>query len=453
MDIGRKIPTTYLQMPAFLGIVTLALVTVILLFLSHFVISMSTSAITPITVTSVTTMNIVNTVHAVPTLKDPNLIVQTVTSGLNSPTSAAFIGVDDMLVLEKNTGTVQRVKNGIILPQPLLDVNVASNSERGMLGIDVMQVITPILPPSARLFNVFLYYTESQSADGGAAIANRLYKYSFVDDARLGPAMGKMFSPKLLLDLPVTPGPNHNGGTIMIGPDKNVYAVIGDLNRQTRAQNFENGPEADGSGGILRVTQEGLTVGNGIIGNTHPLNKYFGYGIRNSFGLDFDPITGKMWDTENGPGTNDEINLVEPGFNSGWRDLMGIAPNDFDFGNLVSFGGTGHYRDPEFVWTDTVAPTAITFLDSNELGSQYENDIFVADVNHGRIYNFDLNPQRTSLVLGGALSDKIADTDGESEAVIFGEGFSRLTDLKVGPDGYLYAISIGTGTIYRIVPN
>ena len=58
-------------------------------------------------------------------------------------------------------------------------------------------------------------------------------------------------------------------------------------------------------------------LGKGILGNTYPLNLYYAYGIRNSFGMDFDPVTGKLWDTENGPDYGDEINLVEPGFNSG----------------------------------------------------------------------------------------------------------------------------------------
>jgi len=65
----------------------------------------------------------------------------------------------------------------------------------------------------------------------------------------------------------------------------------------------------DGTGGILRVTQDGKTVGSGIIGSSDPLNKYLAYGVRNSFGLDFDPVTKKLWDTENGPSSNDEINL------------------------------------------------------------------------------------------------------------------------------------------------
>jgi glucose/arabinose dehydrogenase len=381
-----------------------------------------------------------------PTIADSNLQVQTVATGLNLPTSMAFIGPNDILVLEKETGMVKRIKDGEVLPEPLLDVNVATESERGMLGIDVLKL-------TSNLYYVFLYYTKAQSSDGGTPIANQLVRYLLINHPALGPAQGRMVAPKLLLNLPATPGPNHNGGKVVVGSDRNVYTVLGDLNRQTQAQNFENGPSPDGTSGILRVKQHGKTVGAGILGSTHPLNKYFAYGIRNSFGLDFDPVTGRLWDTENGPESNDEINLVEPGFNSGWADIMGMAPDGFDFNNLVNFGGRGKYSNPEFVWTESVAPTAIEFLTSSKLGTQYQNDMFVGDFNNGRIYRFDLNPQRTDLVLSGVLTDKIANTDSETQSVIFGEGFGGVTDLKVGVgDGYLYVLSIRHGALYKILP-
>lgn len=388
-----------------------------------------------------------NAAFAAPSLKDTNLQVKTVATGLSKPTSMAFLGPNDILVLEKNTGLVKRIKNGVILSAPL-DVNVATDSERGMLGIDVTRRGT-----STTQFNVYLYYTLAQSKDGGTAIANRLYKYVLVIDPRLGPAQGRMSLSSLLLNLPVTPGPNHDGGQVAVGPDANVYTVIGDLNRRTQAQNFETGPAPDGTGGILRVTQDGKTVGSGIIGSTSPLNKYFAYGVRNSFGLDFDRVTHKLWDTENGPSSNDEINLVDPGFNSGWKDLMGFAPAGFNFDNLVNFGGKGKYSNPEFVWTQPVGPTAIKFLTSSKLGTVYQNDLFVADYNKGRIYDFNLNSGRTGLVLSGVLSDKIANTDSETQQAIFGQGFGGITDLKVGPgDGYLYVLFYGNGAIYKILP-
>ena len=164
----------------------------------------------------------------------------------------------------------------------------------------------------------------------------------------------------------------------MIGPDDNIYTVIGDLAQRNRslAQNVENSKDPDGRGGILRITQDGYTVGNGILGYTHPLNKYYAYGIRNSFGIDFDPLTSNLWDTENGPDYGDEINLVRPGFNSGWSKVQGIWTVPFglkylpssnlqyklDFAqkkpdNLVEFNGKGEYSPPEFTWNKTVGPT------------------------------------------------------------------------------------------------
>jgi len=358
----------------------------------------------------------------------------------------AFLGPNDILVLEKDTRLVKRIKNGVILSAPLLDVNVATSSERGMLGIDVKR-----RGSSTTQFDVYLYYT--LASNGGDAIANRLSKYVLVIDPRLGPAQGRMTAASTLLNLPVTPGPNHDGGKVVIGPDANVYTVIGDLNRRTQAQNVETGAGPDGTGRVLRVTQDGSTVGSGILGSSSPLNKYFAYGVRNSFGLDFDPVSGKLWDSENGPGSNDEINLVDPGSNSGWIDLMGFAPSGFNFNNLVNFGGKGKYSDPEFVWTQTVAPTAIEFFTSNKLGSAYQNDMFVGDFNKGRIYDFNLNSGRTAISLSGVLADKIANTDSETEQAIFGQGFGGVTDLKVGPgDGYLYVLSYGNGTIYKILP-
>ena len=95
---------------------------------------------------------------------------------------------------------------------------------------------------------------------------------------------------------------------------------------------------------------------------------------------------------------------------------------------------------------------ALKFLNSDKLGKQYQNDISVGDVHNGRIYHFDLNEDRKGLVLEGPLDDKVADDDDENEDIVFGEGFGSVSGLEVGPDGYLYVVSIGLGGIYRIVP-
>jgi aldose sugar dehydrogenase len=393
------------------------------------------------------------------TIRDPNLNIETVAEGLEFPTTMAFLGTNDFLVLEKEKGTVQRIVNGKMLPEPILDVNVGASQERCMCGI----AISTSTPGHTY---IFLYFTETESADkedvlqGNDPIGNRLYRYELVND--------KLVNPKLLLDLPATPGPRHNGGAVVIGPDNNLYIPIGDIDgtyqseeSETLAQNFPDGVEPDGRSGILRITQDGNQVPNGgIIGDETPLSLYYAYGIRNSFGINFDPVTGNLWDTENGPGESDEVNLVEPGFNSGWAQVQGMSASssnnndqDFNSGNLVDFDGRGTYSEPEFEWRTTLGPTALLFLHSDRLGSQYQNDIFIGSIVTGNIYRFDLNEDRTQLILAGELEDKIAETrETGTEDIVFGEGFAGISDLEVGPDGYLYVVSLGQGKIFRIVP-
>ena len=120
--------------------------------------------------------------------------------------------------------------------------------------------------------------------------------------------------------------------------------------------------------------------------------------------------------------------------------------------NLLDFGGKAKYSAPEFSWFNVVGPTGIKFLDSDKLGTQYQNDIFVGDFHNGNLYHFKLNKDRTGLALDGALADNIANDDTELSTAIFGNEFGSISDLEVGPDGYLYIVSIGLGAIYRIVP-
>lgn len=374
-----------------------------------------------------------------PDLRESTFKLDKIVDGFSRPTGMSFLGPNDFLVTEEDTGKVKRVIDGRI-SQTVLDVDVSTNDSRGLIGIDSTNVANKTF--------VFLYFTESSSKDDGEPIGNRLYRYELIN--------GQLTDQKLLLDMPAGPGSKDNGGPIVIGPDNNVYSVVGhvagdgDKGHETKAQNFKRGPDADGSSGIHRVTIDGNIVDSGILGSTESLDTYYAYGIRNTFGMDFDPITSKLWITENGVYSNDEINLVEPGFNGGWKHVTGLAPSNFDYTELVTFNGSGKYSDPEFVWNNTVSPTALLFFNSDKFGPEYKNDMFVGDYEFGRIYHFGLNSERDALLLNGSLADKIADNDSELQNNIFGEDFGVPTDLEIGPDGMLYVSSLRDGTIYRI---
>jgi glucose/arabinose dehydrogenase len=429
-----------------------------------------------------------------PQLTNSTLKAELITSDLAAPTSIAFLGPNDILITEKNKGTVQRIVNGEILKEPLLDVNVANEAERGMLGIAVSKNST-----NHKTY-VFLYYTESSDVqDGtddcerlnycpiGEPVGNRLYRYELIDD--------RLVNPYLLLNLPASPGADHNGGGLLIGPDDNVYVMSGDGDScaarscqrgiehsvlKSQSSNVEKGMFPTGRAGVLRVTQDGQIVnGKGILGDEHPLDMYYAYGIRNGFGMDFDPLTGRLWDVENGPGYGDEINLVEPGFNSGYIRAQGpwqltdynmlnsanapFEQNEELYKEIVSnrisedsrsffnFNGKGKYSNPELTWYQTVAPTSLIFFHSTKLGHQYENDIFVGDIKYGNIYNFNIDKHRTALLLKDKLADKVVDSMGELDTILFGEGFGAISDLEIGPDGNLYIVSFGKGSVYKIV--
>ena len=384
---------------------------------------------------------------AQPSIGVPSLTAELVLDGLSSPTSIAFLDENNILLLEKE-GSVRLISNGQLQPQPLLQLEgVESNNERGLLGIEIMNN------------KVFLYVTESGAQVEGIPtegdVRNRVYSYTWDGTS--------LTNPQLIADLPAGPGTNHQGGKLKIGPDNQLYVIVGEMQREGQLQNFQSGPAPDDTGVVLRVnpTDGSPSSGNPFSSDpANPMSKYYAYGIRNSFGIEFDPVTGKLWDAENGEDVFDEINLVQSGFNSGWKQVMGpIAANTgVSESSLVNFPGS-QYADPVFSWSESRGVTDIEFFNSTALGSNYENGIFVGDITTGTLFYFEPNADRTGMALESdpLLSDLIADSDEEISSVTFGTGFTGITDIETGPDGNLYILTFdrgadGLGSLYRISP-
>lgn len=359
-------------------------------------------------------------------------------TGLAFPTTMSFVN-DDILVLQKNNGFVLFVdKNGKLLPDPLLDLNVANMYENGALGI------------ISKDSNVYIYYTESDS-DGQEPIANNIYKYKWSNNS--------LQDPRLVKSLPAFPESLiHNGGIMVIDSKDTLYAVIGD-------QNMVNG-------GTILQNLFGSPNDTGVIIPVESDDDYFAIGIRNSYGLTIDPITGNMWQTENGPGSFDEINLVSPGFNSGWSahtgpisdaridviqlpDIFGIWKSylQLSFAGIISsfhLDESYEYHDPKFSWKKPVAPTGIAF--SNLSFGEYGDWIFVGDCNNGNIYKFKLNLERNELIFDNeSLQDLVLNENDDNNEILFGQGFGCITDIKF-KDDKMYVVSLTDGIIYRISP-
>ena len=375
----------------------------------------------------------------IPVIFDDNLIVEEFVTGLNFPTTMDFIG-NDIFVLEKNSGNVRLIKNGILQTEPILRLDVGSYRENGLFGIAVKDE------------SVYLRYsTEGGKNDPGT---NWFYKYHW--DGK------KLTNPILIKKIDA--GEVHNGGVMTVDSSGSIFTIIGELG------NKKNGPFQNQIAGKIDDT--------GVIMVIEPTEEYHAIGIRNGFGLTFDPMTGLLWDTENGPATTDEINLVQKGFNSGWDKIMGHTKNDMEkasafseniflperwynffvkilkgddvFSNFNTVYGKFEYSEPEFTWVKPIGVTSIHFVHSSKF-QDYHNTVLVGDFNHGYLYKFTLNEERNGFVFNDKnLQDLVLNIGDKNDEIVFGTGFAGITDIKEGPDGCIYIVSIGAGKIFRI---
>ena len=387
---------------------------------------------------------------SLPQLNDEALRVEPVIEEeLLFPTSMVFVDNDTLLVTQKNDGDVISIINGTVKSQPAVSVEVNNEGFKGLLGIAAMEKPSS----SSHTKFVFLYFTESL---GGDETRNRVYRYEWNQENQV------LVNGTMILDLPAEPESVHNGGKLEADRNGNLYAVIGDLSRDGQLQNVRQGPAADDTSVIIRIIQNGSGAADNPFSKSsnERMQKYYAYGIRNSFGLAIDPISGLLWDTENGPDSYDEMNIVHPGFNSGWNQIMGpishssIEQEDLEE-ELMIFDGS-KYADPIFSWKDPVGLTDLEFLNSTALGLEYAYNLFVGDINNGNLYYFELNDSRTGIKLDDNdledLTDQVADDEQQLSEIVFGSGFEEgITDIETGPDGFLYILTFN-GSIYRILP-
>ena len=486
-----------------------------------------------------------------PALLDPSLRLRTVVSGLALPTSIAFLDEDDLLVLEKDTGRVLRVTDGLV-QGTVLDLSVNNASERGLLGI----ALHPDFPADR---GVYLYWTcrssapldedpfrpeERECSDANMVglpdtndvlrvplLGNRVDRFVW-DGSKL--TFDRHLATFLAFQNDGAPDPpnqddaaqpargNHDGGVIAFGPDGKLYVLVGDLGRRSALQNLPCGPVrtcADGtmpddqfggpapddahfSGVIARLNADGSTpadnpffAAGAAIGGEVGANvaQIYSYGLRNSFGMAFDPVGGGLWNQENGEDAFDELNRVEPGENSGWIQIAGpvsrvaeykaietTSLHHEDFPNLQQFRWPpefiadtpqdalarlfvlpgSHYSDPEFSWKHVLAPSAIGFVAGRGLGPQFAGDLFVGfavpEPLGGPLFRLNLTGNRKKIgVDDPRLEDRVADNTTfhemtESESLLIGTDFGVVTDIETGPNGHLYIVSLTEGAVYEI---
>ena len=375
------------------------------------------------------------------TMLDPNLQAEVLlNTGIAQPIGIVFLAANDYLVLEKASGQIKRVINNVLQPQPVLDLAVNSNSERGLLSM----VLNPNFPTDP---SVYIRWTESSTgADSGVVsevplLGNRVDRFVW-NGTSLTMANNILMLRARQTDNVAVPGhpgtnnaaeqANHNGGVLKFGPDGKLYLFMGDQGRRGMLQNLPIGPflaepfaddafggpnpdNAHLTGVILRLEPDGtaptsnpfFAAGAAVGGEAGAnIQKIFSYGHRNGFGMAFDPIAGNLWETENADDAYAELNRVIPGMNGGWVQLAGPLSRmaDWKFIETTMFGSNlqqvrypptrgaynatlalsrmfmlpgAVYVDPELSWKYEIGPAGTTFVTGNALGAEYNGTLWM----------------------------------------------------------------------------
>lgn len=314
-----------------------------------------------------------------------------VASGLAWPVSFAFAPDGRILYNERYTGRIRAFANDQVAPGEIANVSVVTNGEQGLLGL----ALDPDFSTSPW---VYVYHTHFDSGLG--RVANRVLRIS---------AGNPSLAPEVLLD-PIPAGARHNGGILGFARDGTLFITTGDATVSTNSQD-----NASLAGKILRINRDGTIPAD----NPIPGSPVYSLGHRNVFGLDFHPVTGQPYVSENGPTSDDEVNLIEPGRNYGWPLVTGDA-ND------------PRFVDPIMAFATVIAPTGLAFYTGDV--AAWQDSFFLGDWNRGVLQRIELAPPDYRQVVLRETIDTV--------------GPNGILDVEMGPDGYVYFST--TGTIYRL---
>jgi glucose/arabinose dehydrogenase len=333
----------------------------------------------------------------------PAGFTETQISGLSSPT-AMEIAPDGRIFVCLQGGALRVIKNGGLLPTPFLTLSVDSTGERGLLGI--------AFDPNFATNNfIYLYYTVPSTPRH-----NRVSRFTANGDVAV-PG-----SETILLELDnLTSATNHNGGALHFGPDGKLYIAVGENATTSNAQTLSNM-----LGKILRINKDGSIPGdnpffNDAVGNNRSI---WALGLRNPFTFAFQPGTGRMFINDVGASTWEEINDGIRGSNYGWPNTEGVTSNPA-------------FRSPLFAYSHGISLTtgcaiaggAFYNPSTVQFPASFVGKYFFADLCSGWIRVFD---------------------PATGTASAFASGISQPVDLKVGADGSLYYLSIGSSSLFRV---
>lgn len=333
----------------------------------------------------------------------PGVQDSVILTDMDHPVALAIDAEGRIFYTEKDTGRVRLIVNGQLQPQAVITVPVRTVGEAGLIGI-------AFDPDYALNHFMYIYHTSPDPVE------NRIVRFEEVDGVALNPTIVYTFPHQ------ARSWDMHIGGNLHFGPDGRLYVTVGEDGTPTLAQDLGN-PHG-------KIHRFNATVplspppDNPFYTTPGAVQSIWALGLRNSFDFDFDPLTGWLWASENGPTHDDEINLLVPGGNYGWPVCIGPCdPPD------------PRYIDPQWGWTPVIAPTAVKFYSGNQI-PQWRNQLFMCSFLDRQLRHLILDAGRQNIV---------------QETIV--EGVPCTLDMEIGPDGSIYYIEGGgwsNGTLHRL---
>ena len=360
------------------------------------------------------------------TAEQPRIRVVPVATGLDHPWGMAFRRNGDILVTERDRGTLRVIRNG-----QLLDDDVPGVPEV-YTGVRLAGLMDVAVHPEDDTV-VYLTYSQARERDGrrGATVA--------LARGRLDPGAGALTEVR---DIFVADG--WGGGIaasrLQWGPDGTLYMSVGGAFQFAQTGHYAQ----DGAthfGKLLRLNDDGsVPDDNPFVDDPDHLSEIYSMGHRNQIGLAFHPDTGELWATEHGPQGGDEANIIRPGANYGWpiasysRQYSGLPVTDTPW--LPEFTG------PEVIWWPSIAPSGLTFYDGAHFPA-WRGNLFVGSMTVGRMQNT------------GHLERIVFNRQGQEvrREWLLTELKQRVREVQQGPDGYLYVLTEeDDGVLLRLEP-
>jgi glucose/arabinose dehydrogenase len=335
--------------------------------------------------------------------------LDTLHTGLQNPWGMTWISGDRMLVterkgeiliFEKDKFTGTKV-NGL----PAMYVN----GQAGLLDIATH-------PDYEQ--NGWIYISYAKVVPGGGATTIARFK--------LNEANVTEFQ-DLIVTTPAWNGGTHYGSRIIFDNDKFLYFTNGERNTINNAQNLGNS-----HGKIHRIKDDGsIPADNPFVNTSGAVASIWTYGNRNPQGMVYDQKNNRIWSVEHGPQGGDELNLIEKGKNYGWPVITyGINYNGAPISNITEKEGM---EQPIHYWVPSIATCGMTLVTSDRY-PEWNGNILVAALAKQHIARIELNC-KTFL----------------KEEKLF-QNIGRVRQVSQSPDGYLYAITEGTGLLVKLIP-